>query len=88
MKKETITLKHPIKHGDTEIKEVTWPKRMTAKDLLNAEGEMRARGITGAGEITQTFFIISRATGLEPEGLEKMDTTDYLPLVAKSKDFL
>ncbi len=85
--KET-KLKHPFDFEEKKIEAVTFKERLKANDLLASEAEMQARNIVNPGQATHTFYLVSRATGLEPEALEEMDLADYLGLAEKANGFL
>jgi hypothetical protein len=85
---ETITLKHPFEYEGKTIETVDFNGRLKTKDLLTCEAEMAARGIVSPGPATQTLYIISSATGLEPEALKEMDLSDYVALSEKVSAFL
>jgi len=88
MATETIALKHPYEFEGKTIDKVVFKTRLKAKDILASEVEMSARGADGSGALSQTFYLVCRATGLTPEALEEMDLVDYLTLAEKSKSFL
>jgi len=88
MENKPITLKHPFDHEGKKIETVTFKERLKGKDLLASEAEMQARNIVNPGDATRTLYLVSRATGLEPEVLEEMDLADYLGLAEKANGFL
>lgn len=88
MADNTVTLKTPLEHEDKIIESVTINDQLKAKDLLAAEAEMMARGITAPGSATQTLYIAAQATGLDPDVLREMALPDYVALSDRLTAFL
>ena len=88
MEHDKITLKHPFEFEGKKIEKVMFKKDLKAKHILVTEDEMQARGIMTPGDGTRTFYLVSVATGIEPEPLGEMHISDYLKLAGKAGNFL
>lgn len=85
------TLQHPLQLGDRTVESVT-PRRLTGKDQLEIEREIRAvdpendYGRIGSGE--RMMRLIGKSCGLIFEDVQQMDATDINALSGRIDAFL
>lgn len=84
---EKITLKHPFDFEGKKIETVDFKGRLKGKDLLAAETEMKAQGITAPGDAERTMFLSARAINQPIELVEEMDLADYVEIAEKVQAF-
>lgn len=87
--KETYPLKDPFTFEGKEIASVQF-RPLKGKDLLAVEREIKARGgsVASAGEMENTFHLVSRSVGLPFEAIEEMGAADVMALAGKAQGFL
>ncbi len=82
-----IQIKHPFEFEGKTVETVDFKDRLKGKDLLAAESEMKAQGITAPGDAERTMFLAARAMGQPVEFVEEMDLADYVVVADKVNGF-
>lgn len=87
-----ITLIKPITIEEKEIKKIQLNlDDLTGKDILDADMQLRMRGVAGMNPIYSQdglMIIASKVSGLLPDDLERLSAPDFLEVTANVSNFL
>ena len=85
LKAEKIKLKMPVVFEGEEFKEVEW-NELLGKDMIQAEREMTADKVQGAGIIEVSFYMIARAIKKPVEFVEILNAKDVSNFIGRVND--
>ncbi|WP_027367402.1 phage tail assembly protein [Desulfocurvibacter africanus] len=76
---KVITLKHPIQQGSQTITELTFERRLKAKDF---------KGLPTSLGFDEMFLLIGRLSAQPPSVIDELDTEDLMSCMEVVKGFL